>query len=236
MHEPGHEHSHGHGAGDRRRLAALLPFVREQIPRRSARVVEIGCGPIGGFVPDLTSDGHAVVGVDPEAPSEPAYRHMPFEEYDEIEPVDAVVACTSLHHVGDLDRVLDKVADMLVPGGVVVVFEWAHERFDEPTARWCFDRLPVADGEEGWLHVQRDAWLESGLDWNAYFGARVREEGFHQAGAIVGALDRRFSRRLLLPMAYYFADLAIAQAEEDAAIDAGLIRPNGVRYVGQLAT
>jgi hypothetical protein len=30
---------------------------------------------------------------------------------------------------------------LLVPGGVLVVVEWAWERFDEATARWCFARL-----------------------------------------------------------------------------------------------
>jgi hypothetical protein len=36
--------------------------------------------------------------------------------------------------VADLEEVLDRLNDLLVPGGVLVVVEWAWERFDEATA------------------------------------------------------------------------------------------------------
>ena len=61
-------------------------------------------------------------------------------------PADAIIACTSLHHVADLDRVLNLAAAALVPAGVLIVVEWARKRFDEATAEWCFARLP-APGE-----------------------------------------------------------------------------------------
>jgi SAM-dependent methyltransferase len=91
-------------------------------------------------------------------------------------PVECVVASLSLHHVADLDQVLDRLGALLVPGGTLVVVAWAWERFDEPTARWCFEHLaPPAPGTEpGWLPTH--------------------------------------------------------EAEERAAIDAGLIRPGGIRY------
>jgi SAM-dependent methyltransferase len=125
-------------------LAATWPFVADALPRPPARVLEIGCGPEGGFVPRLLDLGHDAVGVDPEAPAGDVYHRRQFEEYSVGAPVDAVVACTSLHHVSDLGVVLDKVADSLVPGGVLVIVEWDWQRFDEATALWCFDRLPSA--------------------------------------------------------------------------------------------
>jgi SAM-dependent methyltransferase len=64
------------------------------------------------------------------------------ERYEIRGRLDAIVACTSLHHVADLTAALDLVDAVLVPGGVAVIVEWARERFDEATARWCFDRLP----------------------------------------------------------------------------------------------
>ena len=100
---------------DRRRLEALLPFVRSQLPTAPARVLEIGCGSLGGFVPALGAAGHDIEGVDPEAPEGTAYHRVEFERYDVRQPVDAVVACTSLHHVADLDQVLHHVVDALVP-------------------------------------------------------------------------------------------------------------------------
>jgi hypothetical protein len=36
--------------------------------------------------------------------------------------------CTSLHHVADLDEVLDWVGATLAPNGALVVVEWATAR------------------------------------------------------------------------------------------------------------
>jgi SAM-dependent methyltransferase len=55
--------------------------------------------------------------------------------------VDCVVASLSLHHVAELDGALDQLQTLLAPGGVLVVVEWAWERFDEATAQWSFARL-----------------------------------------------------------------------------------------------
>ena len=49
-------------------LTAVWPVVRGRLPAPPARVVEIGCGPLGGFVPMLGASGYEAVGVDPVAP------------------------------------------------------------------------------------------------------------------------------------------------------------------------
>jgi hypothetical protein len=50
---PGHEH-----AADRIWLAASWPFVRGQLPPPPARVIELGCGSLGGHVPALLRAGY----------------------------------------------------------------------------------------------------------------------------------------------------------------------------------
>jgi hypothetical protein len=45
--------------------------------------------------------------VDPEAPQGLPYRQLEFEHCDLPPGLDAVVACTSPHHVADLGQVLD---------------------------------------------------------------------------------------------------------------------------------
>jgi hypothetical protein len=85
-------------------LVADWPFVRDHLPPAPARVVEIGCGPLGGFVPQVLELGHEAVGVDPQAPAAPHYRRVPFELYESPYQVDAVIASTSLHHVGDVHQ------------------------------------------------------------------------------------------------------------------------------------
>ena len=57
---------------DRERwLDAVWPFVRGWLPDAPARVVEIGCGPLGGFVPRLEQAGYEATGIDPKAPPGP---------------------------------------------------------------------------------------------------------------------------------------------------------------------
>jgi hypothetical protein len=143
-----------------------------------------------------------------------------------------------LHHVGDLDVVLDQVVARLVPGGAIVVVEWAWERFDEATARWCFARLEPEDpaSEPGWLHRRREDWVAAGQPWDACRRAWATQEGLHTGEAIIGALDARFDRRLRTHGPYFFADLLdTTEADEQAAIDAGQIRATGIRYAGALA-
>ena len=49
-------------------------------------------------------------------------------------------------------------------------------------------------------------------------------------------LDARFHRRLYAEGPYFFPDLAdTSEAEEQAAIDAGLIRAGGIRYAATRA-
>lgn len=216
---------------DERWLAETWPFVREHLPSASARVLELGCGPLGGFVPRMRALRHAAIGVDPEAPEGPEYERTEFEHYEPTDPVDVVVACTSLHHVANIGPVLDRIKSLLEPGGTVVVIEWAHERFDQATAGWCFDRLGT---DEGWLHHHRDQWRESGQAWDQYFQAWVRDEQMHSGTDIVRELRTRFDTGTSGDGPLFFADLdGTTRADEQAAIDAGLIQPNALYYVGR---
>ncbi|MEU7898552.1 methyltransferase domain-containing protein [Nonomuraea sp. NPDC049152] len=210
-------------------------FVRDHLPPAPAHVVEIGCGPFGGFVPRLLSHGYGAAGVDPEAPEGPPYHRMVFEKYELPRRVDAVVACASLHHVDDLDEVFGKVAGALRPGGVFVVVEWARELFDEATARWCFERLsaPTPENEKGWLRAHRDRWLASGLSWEAYVGGWGSAEGLHTGEGQQAALSRWFEPVAMERGPYFFTDHG--GGEEQDTIDAGLIRATGLRYVGRRA-
>jgi SAM-dependent methyltransferase len=221
---------------DERWLASVWPFVHAHLPPPPARVLELGCGPLGGFVPALLSRGYDAVGVDPEAPEGSSFHRMAFEQFTPSGPVDAIVASTSLHHVADVGDVLDRIAAVLKPGGLLVVVEWAWEQFDEDTARWCFARLaqPEPGCEPGWLHRRRNDWAASGQSWAVYWSTWAAQEGLHPASEILHALDARFDRRLVEYTPYFFPDLAdIEEADERAAAAAQEIRATGVRYVAQ---
>jgi SAM-dependent methyltransferase len=221
---------------DDRWLAAVWPFVRDQLPPAPATVLEVGCGTVGGFVPALLDGGYDAVGVDPEGPEGPDYRRIEFERYEPPQPVECVVASLSLHHVAELDEALDRLAELLIPGGVLVVVEWAWERFDEATARWCFARLarPAPGHEAGWLHKHEERWVASGQPWDGYLRAWAEQEGLHPGGEIMRGLDARFTCRFHTEGPYFFPDLAdTSEAEEQAAIDAGVIQASGIRYAAK---
>jgi SAM-dependent methyltransferase len=218
---------------DERWLAALWPSVRAPLPAPPAHVLEIGCGPLGGFVPMLRADGYAATGIDPEAPEGTDFHRVGFEDYLPSRPADAIIACTSLHHVADLGRVLDLAATALVPAGVLVVVEWARERFDEATAGWCFARLPAPGEERGWLNDRYEQWQASGQRWDVYFRSWADGEGLHSGEDILRALQSRFETRELSYGAYFFPDLSgTSEASELAAIDTGQIRANRIQYHG----
>jgi SAM-dependent methyltransferase len=218
---------------DERWLAALWPSVRAPLPAPPARVLEIGCGPLGGFVPMLRADGYEATGIDPEAPEEgTGFRRIGFEDYQPARPADAIIACTSLHHVADLRRVVDLAAAALIPDGDLVVVEWARERFNEATAQWCFARLP-SGGDRGWLNDRYEQWQASGQSWDAYLRSWANGEGLHSGEDILRALRARFKTREFGHGAYFFADLSeVSEADELAAIGTGQIRANRIQYHG----
>jgi SAM-dependent methyltransferase len=215
-------------------LAAVWPVVRARLPAPPAQVVEIGCGSLGGFVPMLRSSGYDAVGIDPEAPDEEGYLRVEFERSGTFENVDAVVASTSLHHVADPEAVIDRIASTLASRGTLVVVEWDWERFDEPTAEWCFRRLGP-DEEAGWLHRRRDEWAASGRPWSLSLQDWARREPIHAARMLLGLLDERFQREHLADGPYFFPDLAETTEEDElAAIEAAEIQATRLDYVGRL--
>jgi hypothetical protein len=182
----------------------------------------------------LRSAGYDAIGVDPRAPEGPWYQQVEFEAYQPPEPALAVVACTSLHHTADVGTVLALAHAALTAAGSIVVVEWARERFDAATARWCFERLPPPGLEPGWLQEQHNQWRASGERWETYCSAWAQSEGLHAGADIVRELDTRFDRQLLDYGPYFFAELAdVSQADEQAAIDAGQIQANRIGYVGR---
>lgn len=213
-------------------LAATWPVVHGSLPEPPARVIELGCGTLGGHVPMLRAAGYDALGVDPEAPHGEEYRRVEFEALDQAPAeVAAVVASTSLHHVADPDEVLGGIERVLVPGGRVIVVEWDWEAFDQPTAEWCFRRLGP---DEDWLHHHRDEWAASGVPWGDYLRGWAQEHRIHPARELLALLGARFQLDPPAHGPYFFVDLASTSAEEEQeAIAAGEIRATRVEVVGR---
>jgi SAM-dependent methyltransferase len=216
-------------------------FVEARLPGPPARVLEVGCGD-GWLCHHLAGTGYDVRGIDPEAPEDPLLVPVALEDFDDHGSFDAVVASLSLHHMTDLGRAIEKIADALRASGTVVIVEFAWDRFDDDTARWCLERLPLELDQDNWLHErcvelrQRHARGEP-LQASELMHRWAAEERFHSSSEMLEALRSRFSECFFEWSPYLYPDLADVSADEEAAaMEAGEIAPSGFRFVGVVRT
>jgi SAM-dependent methyltransferase len=114
----------------------VIAFARASLPPAPARVLEVGAGD-GELAAALAEAGYDVVAIDP-ASSTDAVRPVALHELDEA-PFDAAVAVVSLHHVQPLEASFRRLAELVRPGGALVVDEIDVERLDERAARWWLE-------------------------------------------------------------------------------------------------
>jgi SAM-dependent methyltransferase len=191
----------------------LTAWVRSQLPPPPARVLEVGCG-AGELARALAAASYDVLAVDPVAPEGRIFERTTIEALRDPGPFDAVVASRALHHVHDLDAVLEKIGG-LAPRLVLDEFAW--DRLDEATARWYEEQRgrsktpppPVAE------------W--HGRHWD-----------LHGFDALRAALARHFAERefSLVPYLHRYMHLPELEPVEAALIEAGEIQALGFRYVG----
>jgi SAM-dependent methyltransferase len=111
----------------------VTAFVRATLPPPPARVLEVGAGD-GELAAALVDAGYDVVAIDP-ASSGGLVRPVALHELDEA-PFDAAVAVVSLHHVEPLEPSVRRLAELVRPGGKLVVDEIDVERLDERAVGW----------------------------------------------------------------------------------------------------
>jgi SAM-dependent methyltransferase len=119
-------------------------FVLGSLPPAPARVLEVGAGD-GELALALASGGYDVVAIDP-ASSADHVRAIPLHELGEpAASFDAAVAIVSLHHVEPLRESCRRLAEVVRPGGTLVLDEIDVERFDERAAGWWLEQRGPRD-------------------------------------------------------------------------------------------
>jgi SAM-dependent methyltransferase len=202
--------------------ADLLAFVRTQLPPPPARVLEIGAGS-GDLARALAAAGYDVCAIDPE-PAGAGVRAVALRDLDAPSASFAgAVAVTSLHHVEPLAESLQRLAEVLEPGGVLVIDEFDVGAFDRRAAGW-------------WLRQQRArgaAELRGADELVEEHRAHL-----HPLDRIVARLKTNFDTTSPRygPYLYRWDLDESVRPEEEEAIARGEIPPVGARLVARRTT
>lgn len=194
--------------------AGLLDFVRKSLPPPPARVLEVGAGD-GALADALRRDGYDVVAIDPE-PGGPGVRAVALRDLDAPpESFDAAVAVVSLHHVDPLDASCRRLAEVVRPGGVLVLDEFDVERVDDRAAGWWLDHRGLEDHTPGEVV------------------AELRHH-CHTVARLQSALAEWFSLSppVRVPYLYRWAKAPELRGAEEHLIAAGELPVTGARIVG----
>lgn len=149
-----------------------------------------------------------------------------------------MTAILSLHHVDDLDDVVARIGELTARDGAVLCVEFAWERFDDETARWCLERLPTDLGQHNWLHEicrpLRERQRAGGdLRADQVMHDWAEEHGFHSATRILEQLRRDYEEQSITWGPYLYPELEIDPDEERVAIEHGHIAPMSFRFVSR---
>ena len=164
----------------------VLAFVSAHLLPPPARVLEVGCGS-GALARALVAAGYDLTAIDPKAPAGPPFVRVTLEELETPNHFDAVVAASSLHHLHDLPAALDRISGLLVPGGLLVVDDYAKERVDRPTAEWYYERRQAIAKAGG--RAAPASFDECLREW------QEDEAEIHTYAAMRPELDLRFRER-----------------------------------------
>jgi SAM-dependent methyltransferase len=199
--------------------AELLGYARANLPAAPARVLEVGAGD-GALARALATAGYEVLAIDP-APAGADVRAASLHELAEpAASFDAAVAITSLHHIEPLEASLGHLAQLLKPGGTLVVDEFDVAAFDERAAGW-------------WL-AQRHA-LGAAEEMTADDLVGEHRAHLHPLERIVVTLEPHFQVGIPLSGPYLYRwdlDVSVRPREEEA-IARGEIPAVGARLLAR---
>jgi SAM-dependent methyltransferase len=196
----------------------VVAFVRAELPAPPARLLEVGAG-AGELADALTRGGFEVVAIDPASES-PRVRSVALHQLDEpAASFDAAVAVVSLHHVEPLGESCRRLAELLRPGGVLVIDELDVDRLDERAVSWWLDRRRAA-GEDV---AKRPADVVADL-----------RDHIHPLGDVLEALEPWFSlgEPLRGPYLHRWELPPGLRGIEERLIAAGRLPATGARLVG----
>lgn len=225
--------------------AHTLAFLARYLPAAPARILEVGCGR-GEVAVALAGLGHQVDAIDLDRDAVTAARALgaPARQADFFAAggatFDFVLFTRSLHHLAPLDRALDHARQLVAPGGLIAVEDFAVEAMDAVTAAWFYDLCALL-GVGGALPSGHGSPADPCARWVAEHEHGPGEEPLHTGAAMAGALAERFALRATEHCPYLYRTIiqrsddarlgAAFLALEERRIASGHVRPIGLRMV-----
>lgn len=216
--------------------APTAAFVRRWLPRRRSRILDVGCGT--GEVAALLAPHHEVLGIDVSAEAVARTRALGVDarvaDVRSLEEVqfDLVLFCRSLHHVERPAAALRRVGRLLAPGGCLLVEELADDEAGRAEASWHARLVALLEGggrvgeADDLQHWRREAHtLPTGEV------ERLLRQHFEILGRSRGPRLHRGAVDLLQADTSSARALATFRWVEQRHIDAGILRPLGVRWI-----
>ena len=167
--------------------------------RPGASVLEIGCG-LGHVGSELQRLGHRVVGIDADAEVVDRANARGFAAiraaWPEFEDgrFDAVAFTRSLHHISALEPAIEKVRDVLVPEGLLLIEDFAFDAVERSALEWLGSTVrserarSLIDPREGELV----SVLLATSDVEPVWRERHARFDLHSMPAMLDAVSRRF--------------------------------------------
>ena len=194
----------------------VAAFVRANLPQPPCRVLEVGAG-AGELAATLAEAGYAVTAIDPD-PRGDNVRAVALGDLDADESFAGAVAIRSLHHVHPLDASLRRLAEVVEPGGTLVIDEMDVATFDRRAAEW-------------WLKTQ--ASQGHAHEKSADQIVEEHRSHLHPLDVILEALGGWFSFGIPVrgPWLYRWELGPAFRAEEETLIASGELPAMGARIV-----
>jgi SAM-dependent methyltransferase len=226
-----------------------VAFVERVLPGGSLRLLEVGCGR-GEVVRQLRARGHEIIGVELSAEDVQLARAEGMEVYEADflqfteDPFDAVLFTRSLHHIAGLSEAVARARDLLKPGGLLLVEDFAVERADRRTAAWFYHVQAVLVAAEALLHDPHPGPADPLVRWER---DHLHDPPLHTGEELVAAVEDRFNILLVERPCYlyrYFCGKLREDTEgcrlanevfaiESRLVSEGSLHPVGLRLVAK---
>ena len=187
-----------------------LKFLQSHIPV-GATILEVGCGK-GEVACELLKRGYHVSGLDsgPEVVTSAQAHGVPavvasWPKFASSVSFDAIAFTRSLHHINPLGEAIGRARELLNPGGLLLIEDFALEEVDEATVHWFVKALRSEQGKASINPIadQLATKLLSASDvmqtWR-----RNRAHDLHSFAAMNEAIAARFVVRETQSVPYFY--------------------------------